>query len=65
MFSVIWGIALLGVLFKAFFVKRFEIFSTLLYLAMGWFIIIAIKPLFINLSILSFVFLMIGGGFYT
>lgn len=38
LFYTVWGIALFGVVLKVFFTGRFEVFSTLLYLVMGWLI---------------------------
>lgn len=38
LFWVVWGIAAFGVVLKLFFTGRFEVFSTLLYLVMGWLI---------------------------
>ena len=46
LFWVVWGIAAFGVILKIFFTGRFEIFSTLLYLVMGWLIVFD----FVNLS---------------
>ncbi len=39
LFYVVWGIAAFGIILKLFFTGRFEIFSTLLYLVMGWLIV--------------------------
>jgi len=61
----IWSIALLGIIFKVFFINKFKILSVIMYLAMGWLIIFAIKPLIVALSTKSLVFLIIGGLFYT
>ena len=43
--GIVWGVAVVGVIFKAFFVKRFLYMSTILYIAMGWLIVIAWGPL--------------------
>ncbi len=64
-FIVVWSIALGGIVFKVFLVKRFRVISTILYLLMGWLIVIAIKPLYINLSAISLVMLFVGGLFYS
>ncbi len=61
MLVAIWSIAILGIIFKLFFVKKFVVFSTLLYLAMGWMAIFAIQPLFENLPF-GGLFLLIAGG---
>lgn len=64
-FSLVWGFALIGIVFQIFFVKRFKFIATLCYLLMGWFIVIAIKPLLATLPIFGVIWLIIGGLFYT
>ena len=63
--AVVWAIALLGTILKLFFTGRFKIFSTLLYVGMGWVIIFAIKPLMANLSPQGLQWLLGGGVAYT
>ena len=46
LFAVIWGLALAGIVFQVFFVDRFRLAQTLIYLAMGWMVVVAVKPLF-------------------
>ncbi|WP_128894945.1 PAQR family membrane homeostasis protein TrhA [Longirhabdus pacifica] len=65
MFGIIWGMAATGIVLKVFFVKRFVILSTLCYIAMGWMIIIAYKPLISNFSAEGMTWLVIGGVLYT
>ncbi|AME04890.1 hemolysin III family protein [Bacillus siamensis] len=62
---IVWSLALGGIVFKIFFVKRFIIFSTLVYLMMGWLIIVAIKPLYASLSGPGFGLLLLGGLLYS
>ncbi|MEL3961011.1 hemolysin III family protein [Lysinibacillus endophyticus] len=62
---IIWGIALCGILFKCFFIDRFETFSLILYIAMGWLIIFAIKPLYEFLQFDGFTVLLAGGLLFT
>lgn len=64
-FGVVWGIAIVGIVFKIFFVKRFVILSTILYIVMGWMIIIAIRPLINAVNSINIIFLVLGGVFYT
>ncbi|MDF2570733.1 MAG: channel protein hemolysin family [Sporomusa sp.] len=64
-FSIIWGLAIIGIVFKIFFVKRFKIFSTLTYLLMGWLSVVMIKPLLVTLPIEGIYWLIAGGVFYT
>ncbi|MBO1003575.1 hemolysin III family protein [Pseudogracilibacillus auburnensis] len=65
LFGVIWGLALVGIILKLFFVKKFIILSTLFYIAMGWLIVIAWKPLTDVLHQQGIIFLVTGGIMYT
>ena len=62
---VIWGIALLGIIFKAFWVDRFNLFSTILYILMGWIIVINIKTVLILVPFNILFFIVLGGIAYT
>lgn len=64
-FGSVWGLALIGIVLKVFFVGRFKVISTLCYILMGWFIIFAIKPLLATIGSLGMMWLIIGGLFYT
>ncbi|MCF7946231.1 MAG: hemolysin III family protein, partial [Spirochaetia bacterium] len=44
-FAVSWLIAVTGIILKLFFIGRFKIISTIMYVLMGWIIIFAIRPL--------------------
>jgi hemolysin III len=65
MFGIIWGLALLGILYKIFFINRHAVISTLFYLLMGWLIVFSIGDLFRGLSTGGIVFLGAGGLSYT
>jgi hemolysin III len=65
LFGVVWGMAVMGVVFKAFYAKKFLYTSTILYILMGWLIVFAWKPLLLNLSGTGLTLLIIGGLFYT
>ena len=65
LFGVIWGLALGGVLFKVFFVGRFKLVSTLVYIGMGWMVVVAIRPLCQTLPRGGLLWLVAGGLFYT
>jgi hemolysin III len=65
LFGVIWGLALAGVLFKFWFVERFAILSTAVYIAMGWLVVIAAKPVSTHLSLTAMIWLLAGGLAYT
>jgi hemolysin III len=62
LFGVVWGLAVMG---KSFFTKKFLVTSTILYILMGWLIVLAWKPLMLNLSGNGLTLLIIGGLLYT
>ena len=65
LFWLVWGIAALGLILKLFFTGRFEIFSTLLYLVMGWLIVFDFSALVDNMANTGLLLLFSGGLFYT
>ncbi len=65
LFGVAWGLAVIGVTFKLFFTGRFKLFSTLVYIGMGWMAIFAIKPMLMNIPRPSLIWLLAGGVAYT
>jgi hemolysin III len=65
LFGIVWGIAIIGVVFKIFFVKKFLFTSTVLYILMGWIIVFAWNPLVHNLNESGVVLLIVGGVSYT
>ena len=65
LFAAIWTLALAGVVFKLFFTGRFRKLSTLIYVAMGWLVLVAIKPVLGALDSWTFGWLVAGGVFYT
>ncbi len=65
LFAAIWLLALSGVVFKLFYTGRFRLLSTLIYLAMGWLVLVAIKPLLGALDGWTLGWLLAGGVCYT
>lgn len=65
LFGITWGLALAGVVFKVFATGRFQKLSLAIYLAMGWCVIVAIRPLVETLATGGLVLLLIGGLCYT
>lgn len=63
--GLIWGLALIGIVFQVFFVKRFKIVSTICYILMGWFIVTCINPLVAVLPLAGIWWLIAGGLLYT
>ena len=65
LFGVIWGFAVLGVVFQLSLMKRWRAVSMGLYIGMGWVVVVAIKPLIVSLATGGMVFLVLGGLAYT
>ncbi|MDA3958509.1 hemolysin III family protein [Oceanispirochaeta sp.] len=65
LFGIIWGLALLGILLKTIFIREKHILSDLLYLPMGWLMIIAIKPMIQVFPLGILKWLIMGGLSYT
>lgn len=64
-FGIAWGAALAGIILKIFFIGRYNLLSVIMYVLMGWIIVIAIKPLIQNLSAEGLIWLGAGGISYT
>lgn len=65
-FAIIWILAIAGILFQVFFYKeKYRIISTLLYLAMSWLIIFAVKPLISSVPAEGLYWVLAGGIFYS
>lgn len=65
LFWTVWSIAAFGIILKLFFTGRFEIFSTLLYLVMGWLIVFDFSNLSDYIGPNGVLFLFAGGLSYT
>ena len=65
LFGIVWGAAALGVVAKLFNRLRRPLWSTGLYLAMGWVALIAAVPLFERLAAPELTWLVAGGLAYT
>ncbi len=65
LFTAIWTLAVAGVVFKLFYTGRFKLLSTIIYIAMGWLVVVAIKPMLTSLDVWSLSWLLAGGLFYT
>lgn len=65
LFGVAWGLAAIGMVFKLFFTGRFKLFSTLVYIGMGWMVVFAIKPMIASIPLSALVWLLVGGVAYT
>jgi hemolysin III len=65
LFGLVWGFAAIGVLLKSFNRLRHPGWSTGLYVAMGWLVLIAAAPLIQHVATQGLVWLLAGGLAYT
>lgn len=65
LFGVIWGLALIGVVAKLFLTGRFSRLSTLIYLLMGWLVVVAVVPMTQALPLATLLWLLVGGLAYS
>jgi hemolysin III len=65
LFIAIWSLGLAGIAFKLFFTGRFKLVSTLVYVAMGWLVLLAVQPVMDALDDWTFGWLLAGGLAYT
>jgi hemolysin III len=62
---LIWSMALLGIILKAFWVTCPKWFSSVIYIAMGWTCVLAFSPLLNAIPTKAFLWLLAGGIIYT
>lgn len=63
--SILWGLTAVGVVFKSFFTGRFNIISTILYLVMGWIMVVGGKTFFTTLPLPVIIMIAVGGVLYS
>lgn len=64
-FSVIWVLAILGIVLESLPQKGQRVLPIIIYIIMGWLILIALNPLLQALPLAGFAWLLLGGIFYT
>lgn len=63
--AAVWGIALVGIFIKGFWITCPKWFSSVLYIAMGWSCLSVLGQLFSLLPLHAFLWLLAGGLIYT
>lgn len=61
LFGVVWGLAALGIALQSFLLKQRRWVNALPYIAMGWLIVVAVKPLLASVAP-GGLLLLLGGG---
>jgi hemolysin III len=65
LFGLIWGFAVAGILVTVFLMHTLKWVAILIYVIMGWLVVIALKPMIANLPFVGLMWLVAGGLFYT
>jgi hemolysin III len=65
LFGAVWGLAAVGVLFKLFFIERFRRLSTLIYVLMGWLILVVVGPLVRAVPVPALLWMLAGNLTYS
>lgn len=63
--SVLWGLTLAGIFFKLWFTGKFEIISVIIYVLMGWILVVGGRRFFAHLPVSVLIFICIGGVLYS
>ncbi|HDP88576.1 MAG TPA: hemolysin III family protein [Thioalkalivibrio sp.] len=65
LFGITWGMAILGVVYEVLWQRGPRIVPVIIYVAMGWSIVLALDPLLARISPAGFGWLLAGGLLYT
>ena len=65
LFGVVWGLGIVGIVYKMFFTGKHRIFSTSVYIGLGWMALLALKPLMTALPTGGMILLVSGGLCYS
>jgi hemolysin III len=63
--AILWTLAIAGTIFKTFYCGRFEIISTIVYLAMGWMLLVGADAFFANMPSTVIWFIIVGAILFT
>lgn len=63
--TIVWTLAVIGIVLKAIFGPNHPWISIVLYLLMGWLAIVAVKPIFLLVPLPGIMLILVGGLFYT
>ncbi len=64
-FWLVWLLAVVGILFKTMTTTKYRWLPGVLYLALGWLIVIAVRPLWLSVPVPGLMWLLAGGLAYS
>jgi hemolysin III len=62
---ILWGLTCIGIFFKIFFVNRFNLISTIIYLLMGWMLVWGGRSFFQEMPVSVIILIITGGVLYS
>ena len=65
LFGLVWTLAVIGITMKAIAGAKYQFLSVALYIAMGWSVVIAAKPVLTHVPLAGIIWLLAGGIAYT
>ena len=65
MLCILWGLTCLGIFFKIYFVNRFNLVSTIIYILMGWILVWSGRTFFQEMPRSVIILIITGGGLYS
>lgn len=65
LFGVVWGLGAVGAVLKIFTAHRMRVIGPMLYIALGWSVLVALKPLSAAIAANGLLLLFAGGAAYT
>ncbi len=65
LFGLIWAFAVAGIVVTVFLINKLKWVALVIYVIMGWLVIIAVKPMITNMPFAGLMWLLMGGIFYT
>lgn len=65
LFGIVWALAIIGILQEIKPRSEARVMSIVIYAVMGWIVLVAVNPLIAALSMTGFIWLALGGVFYT
>ena len=64
-FGIVWGVSALGITLNAIDLKKYNVFSVICYIALGWYIVFTGKTAVDAIGLKGFLWLLAGGISYT
>lgn len=62
--TIVWLIALGGILFKILYIERFQVLSVVIYILMGWLCLFVFSELIASIPVGGIIWIAVGGLFY-